>query len=95
MPALAVIVIVLIAVAFVALAIRVDGVTLFGPGRTRQLRGAAQTYCFGKCRRSSPDFCPLGLDGRTCPLWRFVDEDGPTQLPFSRERGMPLRPARG
>ena len=87
MPTLAVLAIIVVAVVIGLIAMKLEGLTLFAPRRTKQLRGTAQTFCLDHCR-TPEDECPLGVDMEDCPLWQFVDEDLPND-----SRVDPTRPA--
>lgn len=53
--------------------------SLFPPGHTRGLTGAAEAFCLLHCREPD-DTCPYGLSRAQCPLWVFVADDLPTTL---------------
>jgi len=62
------------------LLLKVDGLALFAPKKTRRITGAAQGFCTDRCR-TRDGHCPLlevGERRDVCPLWRFVDADLPT-----------------
>jgi hypothetical protein len=74
MPPLTILAILGIFVVLTAVAMAVEGLTLFAPKRTGAVKGAAQRFCLGSCRMAD-DSCPLtrvGMAREECPLWRFV-----------------------
>lgn len=59
---------------------RVDGLAFMAPGTTGGLKTSASAFCVKECRVDGR--CPI--TGRTerdesCPLWRYVKAELPTQ----------------
>ena len=77
MPFLTVLAILALAAAVIATAMLANHLSLFAPGKTAAIRGAAQSFCLDDCKRADGS-CPLGDKDVMCPLWRFVAADVPT-----------------
>ena len=77
MPPLAVLAILAIFLTLSSFVSRLEGLTFLAPKTTKRIVGAAQTFCLDQCR-TTDGRCPLETDPKTCPMWRFVRADLPT-----------------
>ena len=69
-------------VVFAVILVKVEKLTLFGPGSTRGIATSAAAFCADQCRLTDGR-CPMtGSRERAlnCALWKFVEADVPTVL---------------
>ncbi len=86
-------VILVIAVVFVIVMLRFEGLKLFAPGRAGMLAAAADDFCVHRCRLEDGR-CPMtgtNEQPEDCPLWKYVADDMPTMTygnPFEKLQEM-------